>query len=240
MYDPAPKFRPKVQPRVQPKVTVPSYIKESGQVGDWLFYNGAGDVLYDFSGGGNHGDINGAKWTDEHSASWALEFDGENDYVDLGDPDVLEPTDEITVSFWFKSTTTATAGQSAVRHDGHFTPLQLTSGGDGRAVVFIGGTTYTAPFDWSNWNDGGWHFYVAIFDSTAGTKIYIDDMTTPVATDSTTGTLDTTSKPWQLGRAEYNSEYWKGVLGSVRFYDRAISESERVDIYEHTKPLYTG
>lgn len=38
-------------------------------------------TLYDISGNGHHGAITGATWTAE-----GLQFDGTNDYVDVGDP----------------------------------------------------------------------------------------------------------------------------------------------------------
>lgn len=158
-----------------------------------------------------------------------LSFDGTDDSVDIGDPDALEPTDTITVAFWFKSTTAADDAYSAVRHDGHINPLQLTSGDVGRAVHFIGGTFYTAKFTWSDWNDGNWHFYVARYDSGVGMEVYIDDMTTTVATNTTTGTLDTTTNPWCLGAAIGRSaEYWDGSLDIVFIFNKALSEDERV------------
>jgi len=42
MFTPRPKFTPRRLPRRVPKVIVPSYIGESGQTGNWLFYNGPG------------------------------------------------------------------------------------------------------------------------------------------------------------------------------------------------------
>jgi len=165
----------------------------------------------------------------------ALSFDGVDDYVDIGDPDPLEVTDYITVSFWFKSTVAADAYQSVVRHNRHTIPLQLTSNGTARALVTIGGSNYAASFDWGNWNDGNWHFYVVTFDKDVGTKVYIDDMVAPVTTDSHTGTLDTTTNPWQLGRSEADAEYWDGTLDEIRLYARTLSEAERSLIHKMSK-----
>jgi len=65
-----------------PVETVDSHIGDEGLIRNWLFYLGAGDTLRDFSGRGNHGDINGPRWTDG-SASWGLSYDGSDDYVDI-------------------------------------------------------------------------------------------------------------------------------------------------------------
>jgi len=86
-YSPEPSFEPAVLPEQVPKTAIPSYAKEEGIVADWLFYNGAGDVIRDFSGNGYHGEINGPKWTGG-IASWMLSFDGSDDYVSPGSLDV--------------------------------------------------------------------------------------------------------------------------------------------------------
>ena len=104
MFDPKPKFQPDVRPKRQPKVTVPSYARKFGQVANWLFYNGAGDVLYDFSGRGNHGEINKAVWRDG-SYGWALEFDETvDDYANISDDPSLDITGEVTVEAWIYRT----------------------------------------------------------------------------------------------------------------------------------------
>jgi len=213
-------------------------IDKTGLVAYYPFWQNSGTTLYDESKNGNDGTIYGATWN--WSANFSkpyLSFDGTDDYVSLGDPAILEPTDAVTVAFWFKSTQGYSSAEqkSAVRHNGHFTPLQLNQNGPGRAVVFIGGNFYTATFDWTNWNGGSWHFYVAWFDSGTGTKVFIDDMATAVGTDATTGTLDTTTDPWQLGRAEFNAEYFAISLSNLFIFNKALTQSERVALYNKTK-----
>ena len=82
---------------------VPSRIGDRGLVANWLFYNGAGDTLYDYSGKGNHGNINGAKWTDKEQAGWALDFDGVDDYVNIPDDRSLRIEGGLSISFWLYS-----------------------------------------------------------------------------------------------------------------------------------------
>jgi len=118
MYDPEPKFQSKVQPRIQPKVMVPSYIKESGQIGNWLFYNGAGDKLYDFSGKKNHGDIIGPKWIDG-PYGWALEFDGVDDRADVPS-DIVTGTSDITIIAWVKRHATGAFHGVCTHRDGGY------------------------------------------------------------------------------------------------------------------------
>jgi len=81
---------------------------EEGLVGYWKFNAGDGTTLYDHSGNQNHGTINGATWVEniygcthpnatnydetanvddgscEFSGDYSLSFNGDGDYVDLG------------------------------------------------------------------------------------------------------------------------------------------------------------
>ena len=54
-----------------------------GLVGAWHFDEGQGNIAHDSSGNNNHGTIYGAKWVDGKFGK-ALEFDGVDDYVEIG------------------------------------------------------------------------------------------------------------------------------------------------------------
>ncbi|HIB29659.1 MAG TPA: LamG domain-containing protein, partial [Candidatus Marinimicrobia bacterium] len=102
---------------------------EEGLVSYWKFNAGEGETLYDHSGNQNHGTINGAPWVENISgctdpclenynpeANWddgscgefvgcpdngdySLSFDGDDDYVDMGSPDLGIDT-TATFSAW--------------------------------------------------------------------------------------------------------------------------------------------
>jgi len=68
-------------------------------VGMWLFNENKGEVAKDSSGNGNDGEIkNDPKWG-EGKFGKALEFDGEDDWVDVGD---LGLSGEVTIGMWAK------------------------------------------------------------------------------------------------------------------------------------------
>lgn len=86
-------------------LTVPGYSKiDPGTVvGLWLFDEGKGDTVKDSSGNGNDGKLMGnPKWIKGKFGN-ALEFDGDGDYVDCGNADILSMENEITVLFWVKT-----------------------------------------------------------------------------------------------------------------------------------------
>jgi len=90
----------------------PDMVYSTDSLVAWYKFNEfSGDTLYDSSGNGNDGVINGATWTidtpvslgkSEHGSS--LYFDG-NDYVTISDNDSLDfGTDDFSISFWIKFT----------------------------------------------------------------------------------------------------------------------------------------
>jgi len=210
MYDPEPKFQPKVRPRVQPKAVIPSFIGESGQVGNWLFYNGAGDRLYDFSGERNHGDINGPKWADENLATWALSFDGEDDYVDLGSPAELTFDGTITILAWAK--TTATSFQWLYNLNSNDDPaifFRMEDTGELKTEIDDPGGAGPAVISTQTINDGSWHFLAFSADNTDTMEQYIDGENTG-SDDATTADAWTTAYPCGIGYRTDGAYYWDG------------------------------
>ena len=74
-------------------------VGESSLIGYWKFNEGSGTTVEDSSGNGNDGTINGdATWTTGKNGG-GLDFDGLDDYVDVGDIDL---TDAFTIAAWIK------------------------------------------------------------------------------------------------------------------------------------------
>ena len=70
-------------------------------LGYWSLEDGKGTVAQDLSGRNNHGTLkNGPSWNPS-GADKGLSFDGNNDYVDLGNLNVSG--DRITLSAWIKA-----------------------------------------------------------------------------------------------------------------------------------------
>lgn len=228
-------------PRQVPKKVVPSFIGKSGQVANWLFYNGAGNVLYDFSGGKNHGDINGPKWVDG-SYGWALDFDGADDYV--GFPDVgIGSGEDYSISAWIKPSPSGHPsgdvecavglyGTMDSRLLGYDDSLCGTTGAMGFAIY--DGAMHTA----CSGSDlrGSWHHAVAVRDADSGMKLYVDGS---LADSNTyTGTANSKADSNAIGQRGDGAKFFLGRVDKVHIYDRVLSESEIAGMYEETKPLY--
>jgi len=71
-------------------------------VGYWSFDEGAGAIANDGSGNGNDGTLeNGPEWTAGQFGD-AVQFDGTDDYVNVGNADTLSITGDLTFSLWVK------------------------------------------------------------------------------------------------------------------------------------------
>jgi len=246
IFDPEPKFQPKVQPRVQPEVTVPSYIKENGRVGNWLFYNGGGDVLHDFSGQGNHGDINGARWTDECSASWGLEFiDDDQDYVEIGDV-LIDGWSELTVLAWVYpySLGTSTDPNGHSMSDEHPIVHKVGESDDSLGITLCEDGTYFYLDDGANHTITGsavpteaWTHVGSVLDDSM--HIYLNgDLDTE---GETVGTLiDNTNSLRVGGRHELDPSaayYFDGIIPIVMICNKSLAGAEIKAHFEDTKPL---
>ncbi|MHC4178333.1 MAG: LamG domain-containing protein, partial [Planctomycetota bacterium] len=74
----------------------------------WLSFNNPADPGKDDGPNGNHGTVEGATWTTDTVFGGALAFDGDNDYVNFGQPSPLDSIDQataMTVAMWFKRVT---------------------------------------------------------------------------------------------------------------------------------------
>ena len=121
-------------------VTVANTVtSSSAPIAAYAFNEGAGTTAGDSSGNSLTGTlVNGPTWTTGQYGS-ALNFDGVNDFVDLGNPTALQMTGSMTISGWINSSSFP-AGDAAVvskkTTDGTGYQLDTTIDGGARTVGF--------------------------------------------------------------------------------------------------------
>lgn len=186
----------------------------------------------DFSGNSQTGTIYGASYTTDRfgNASSALYFDG-NDY--FATPLYRQNYSYFSVSLWFRYTGSTSDSYRALVGSN-------TNGfGASSQSFFIGkdsGNSNIGVQDQYNyyantmavgtnaWN-GGWH-HIAYTFSNGTAKIYLDG----VAYNSTTFSKD--GGQIFLGlEPEGSGYYFLGAMDEVRFYNRALSSSDVVEVY---------
>ena len=147
----------------------------------WKFDKCSGTILEDSSGHNYDGTIHGASWTTSGWSGCALEFDGEDDYVDLTDHVegiAVNKTDDYIISFYFKTTSNQQGiilSYTGYKNVPEFR-IELQSNG---SILFKIWTGLCGMISYSdeNHNDGSWHKVEIYFNgiSTDPTiKIYID------------------------------------------------------------------
>ena len=186
-----------------------------------------------------------------------LNFDGTDDFVDLGNNANLKfPNDNFSLSVWFKTTQTSTARFISNGHFSWSTPgyaLGIMNGN-----VFFGASSnlninYATLFSTTaTFNDGYWHHVAAVSDATGKTmKIYVDGALQSVSkfpgtwgTITNGNTLDlgigipyiaSNTSNVVLGKSEVgNNEFFNGTMEDVSFWNAALSQSQIQKCYSRT------
>lgn len=75
-------------------------LETDGLISYWNFGAGQGNKLWDQKST-NHGTIDGATWTQKSNGLWTLDFDGDNDYVEVpNSPDWDLSNNDFTIELW--------------------------------------------------------------------------------------------------------------------------------------------
>jgi hypothetical protein len=218
------------------RLTSPTGV-DTGLKGYWSF-NGQ-DVnstsAYDRSGAGNTGTLTGGPTRTIGKLGQALSFDGTDDYVSL--PTALGVTASGTWSAWFKTTS---SGNNEIIGKDYFNGstnsnhrVAVISG----QVQFLDGTNDVNAYTLTSsgtYNDGNWHHMTATWGS--GAKLYIDGV---LVASSASNAANNSGTYISIGRNnnENNSPTWyfAGSIDEVRVYNRALSQSEIIALYNQGK-----
>ena len=210
---------------------------EANLIGFWTLDQTSGTTAYDASGNGNDGTLMGdPKWT-VGKIGGALELDGTEDYVDCGNGDVLNITQQVTLAAWVKADSDfAYPDWSGIimRGGPNIDTFALYYNGPGQQVGFK--TTGTNP-EWmavaaAGLFDDEWHHVAATYDG-AKKIIYLDGE--QIGTMDSTGSIETSTGRLLLGAGRDvipPTHLLVGLLDDARIYDGALSQVEIQSIME--------
>ncbi|MHC4148287.1 MAG: LamG domain-containing protein, partial [Planctomycetota bacterium] len=210
------------------------YTEGGGPIAHWKFDEGEGITAYD-SAGDNDGTIYGANWTDGQIGG-ALDFDGVDDYVDIGCQLIGEVDDSFTAMAWFKlaagfdqdlpQTVLWQSGILGLRayKRGVITADCLISGG---WLTLSSGVTPVADT---------WYLVAETYDAEDDIlKVYVngDEENSTVCVP-----LKRSEHSLLLGvqTGDPHGNYMDGAIDDVRIYNRALSAEEIEQIYEEGLP----
>lgn len=213
----------------------------SNLVAYWKFDEGEGLITQDSSGNGHDGTlVNGPTWTTGKTGE-ALDFDGDDDYVDAGtDSSLNMDSGDFTLEAWFKTTTTSNgilAGKGSIFTGGkrYYLGIGITPGdcgaGEIKAEIDDNTTKKYICSSLSSYNDGNWH-HAAIVRDGNNLRLYMDgseDSNSPIdITDY--GNIDSVSS-FKMGGI-YNEdtsaldEYFRGIVDEVQIWNVARTQAQ--------------
>jgi len=212
----------------------PDYVPSDGLVA-WYPFNGNAN---DESGNGNDGVVNGAtlsldRFGDEESAYL---FDGQNDYITLGN---LDPIDngvqqEISISLWLTLTNhneefynSVIIGDEVNSNNGVILQTNvdqgLTSYGGGEPYFGCNCSIYLNT----------WH-HILYVQNSEGVTIFLDGQEYFMMSYLNSET----NEIWKVGAfIQSNNRFFSGIIDNIAIWNRALSEEEIQSIYLAEAPV---
>ena len=222
-------------------------LSTTGLVAYWTFDEGSGDTAHDSTGTNNGTLLNGPVWT-TGIVNGALEFDGNNDYVDVG---YLGEFPTWTISLWADSDTQGTyhtfisQDQTSWNDDILFGICPQGSSWSTRdkiAVIFHRAdyTEYVVE-DNEDVQTGQWYNAIVTYDGST-MILYVNGIQkdSVVATD-----LVISDQRWTIGRNPHDNypsafRQFDGTIDEVMIFDRALSPQEIEELYLMGLPKVVG
>ncbi len=202
-------------------------------VGYWSFDEGQGTVVYDQSGSGNDGTINGSPLWIEGPFGKALQLNGTSDYVDCGNAENLNITDKLTVSAWVKTVDAGDPAGGQMGGQNHYVSKDNSYQMKHRTNLLLfaiwDGGPYATRISIDNSFNGEWHHVVGTYDGSV-LKQYVDGKLEGEASHE--GSIDLNERNVNIGKNPANEDqYLNGGIDEVMIYARDLSASQVRDLF---------
>jgi hypothetical protein len=182
----------------------------------------------DVTGGGSDGNIIGAVCVDGGiQGSKAMQFNGENNYIDLRSPTAFpDGSSPRTLCGWGKPNTTywGWGWIASYGNDGTGKAMFIGMNGD----TLYGGGMYDDVTLQNFWDAGTWSFICLTYDGTTA-KLYENGKLAGIKDKN----WNLEKKEAYIGKQVAHEEYWKGLIDEVTVYNRVLSEAETKQLYDY-------
>jgi hypothetical protein len=206
------------------------------------FYN-FNDNILDQSGNGHNGTAFGGNYIFELGGNKSYTFNGNGEYIKVNNSPLLNSTNAITISLWFKPVDYYGSGFDAIilkpftnLADPYFQYIL------GMAGAHPGNSSYSFAFNINvngvnrgtnsganTWSAGNWYHVVGMYDGHT-MKLYINGVLK--STYNAEGSITVYDTDLFLGRNAYVSPTTPGTLDNVRIYRRALLEKEVIELFQ--------
>jgi len=215
-----------------------------GLVGHWTFdgKDMPSGRVNDVSGNGNHGTVSGiatSTFYTKGKIGQALNFDGVDDTVNLGNIVNADNVEALSVSAWVRFNNSDSSVSEYIvskNRSGFSTWLLYRTSTEtfGFFIVNSAVETATAISD-ASYRDTAWHHVVGVYNG-ANVHIYVDGVSADATPPALTGTVRDRSEVVCVGASDSGSGCTSSFFGSkavddVRIYNRALSANEVQQLY---------
>jgi len=211
-------------------------------VASWNFDEGSGTVAYDGTANNNDGTLGGG--TAAYEPSWvegkhggALSFDGVDDYVDCGNDESLNITDEITIEAWVKMAGAAEQNKRIIEKGtwdvGGYRLVQIY---DTTVMSWdVKTTSERKELKGGSLSTNVWHHVVGTYEN-GNQKLYYDgNLNTEYGL---TGTIISVATDFNIGSNTIHGECFNGSIDDVRIYNYARTPEQILQDYNAGKGVY--
>jgi hypothetical protein len=204
-------------------------------------YPGSGSAWYDLAGGATSTLYNGSVYNSGNNG--IMTFDGVNDYVDSGYDLSWNNSNSVTVDFWVKPSTVSGGNYGIIGKEYPEWEWAFFQAGANLHLVYwntAGGHTNDMDFSAYAFSTPNIWYHVVYTWNGSTSSFYINGSLIGSKTSSNPAINQNRSNNVMIGGHTYvwGDYYWSGSVGAVRFYNRALAQSEITQNYNASKTKY--
>jgi hypothetical protein len=209
----------------------------TGLIGYWPMNEGTANIAHDFSLFKHNGTLstNGGSvpiWVNGKLGT-ALKFDGNTNYVTMGNSAQMNGLTAMTVSAWIKASSSGPNGsvfpgfaeKATCDSSGLFGLFIASNGATSQAgfnIYYTSGPGQSGLNGTTNVDDGNWHFVLGEYDGTT-LSLWVDGVEN-AQTPVTGVTLMSNALNFEVGgNCNGGGRFYNGTIDEVRVYNRALS-----------------
>jgi hypothetical protein len=216
-------------------------------VSRWEFDEGDGTTAYDSAGDNNGTLVGDPCWVSGKVGNYALDFDGNGDYVQVPDDNSLTPSDALTISAWIYINEISWSDRTAIvckyyssggSKDRAYIVELGKNGEPDNSTVCISVSQTTNPFNGkqtcgtTQLQAGQWYHIATTFEPDHQ-EVYVDGIEETDDTDTAIADfIANNDQPLYIGFNKEENTYFDGTIDDVRIYNRALSAGDIWQLYQ--------
>lgn len=170
--------------------------------------------------------------------NYALDFDGTDDYVDMGDPadgSLDVGNNNISLEAWIKTSSSTDqriiAKKTNVAANAGYS-LRINSSGEINVTFADGSSSHDNSTSGVDYADDQWHHVVATYVQGLESKIYVDGNLVDTGSSSFDGNMNS-SNNLRIGSYSGGGEYFNGLIDEAKIYLYALSDEQVKSSYNN-------